>query len=123
MADMDRLADPALIIDNLGAFIYTKDRLGSYVFANAPVQELFGSGLAEIAGKDDSAFFDLERSNDLRVNDEEVMSDGVEVSRREVDIVAETGERRVFWTIKRPILDDAGTVIGMSGISFQIPDE
>ncbi len=117
------LSEPATILDELGAFVYTKDRAGRYVYANASVQQLFGSPLEGITGRDDSAFFDLERSNDLRRNDEQVMASGQEVAKREVDIVAETGERRVFWTIKRAVRDAEGDVAGMCGISIPIADD
>lgn len=123
MTAVPGLSEPDAILDALGAFIYTKDRAGRYVYANAPVQELLGSSLAGITGKDDAAFFDLDRSNDLRRNDEQVMSTGMDVSKREVDVVAETGERRVFWTIKRPIRDADGEVVGMCGISIEIAED
>lgn len=116
----DPLADASAVLDSLGVYVYTKDRDGNYVYANQPVQELFGHPLAEIVGKDDSAFFDLDRSNDLRRNDDAVMSSGETVHAREVDIVKETGEERIYWTIKNPIRNDAGEVIGLCGVSVDI---
>ena len=108
------------IVDALDAFIYSKDRDGNYTYANAHVRALFDADLADIVGKDDSHFFDLERSNVLRLNDEEVMRTGEPISREERDFVKETGEERVFWTVKSPLRDEAGQVNGMCGISIQM---
>lgn len=110
--------NPEAILNSLDAFVYAKDLDGNYTYANAAVCELFGAELADVVGKDDSAFFDLERSNVLRENDQEVMATGTSVSRQERDIVKETGQERIFWTVKSPIRDDAGQVVGMCGISI-----
>lgn len=112
--------DAQTLLDSLDAFAYCKDLEGNYTYANRAVQQLFGASLADIVGKDDSEFFDLERSNALRLNDQEVMSSGVSVSREERDVVAETGEELLFHTVKSPIRDASGNVIGMCGISVQL---
>ncbi len=111
---------PETILDALDVAVYSKDRQGRYTYANRMVQEIFGAPLSQILGQDDTAFFDLEESNDLRVNDEEVMSTGQAVARREVDVVKETGEERVYWTIKAPLRDPDGTVVGICGVSLDI---
>lgn len=114
---------PEIILDTLDVAVYSKDRQGRYTYANRMVQEIFGASLEEIVGQDDSEFFDLEVSNDLKVNDEAVMASGTAVSRRERDVVKETGEERVYWTIKAPLKDASGTVVGLCGISLDITDE
>ncbi|HEX5756956.1 MAG TPA: diguanylate cyclase, partial [Arenimonas sp.] len=40
--------------------------------------------------------------------------------REETNVIAETGETRVYWTIKLPLRDAAGRVTGMCGISSDI---
>lgn len=114
---------PETILDELDVAVYSKDRQGRYTYANRMVQEIFGASLEEIIGCDDSEFFDLEVSNDLKVNDEAVMASGTAVSRRERDVVKETGEERVYWTIKAPLKDAQGNVVGLCGISLDITDE
>ena len=107
-----------VVLDSLDGFVYSKDLDGNYTYANKAVQDLFGASLADIVGKDDSHFFDLEQSNALKVNDAEVMSSGQTVRREERDVIAETGEERVFWTVKSPIRDASGAIVGMCGISL-----
>jgi len=110
------------ILDTVPAAVYSKDLQGRYTYANAFVQELFGADLDTIVGQDDSAFFDLERSNVLRVNDEEVMRTGESISREELDVVKDTGEQRVYWTVKSPLRNDEGVIVGMCGISIDITE-
>ena len=113
-------ADALAILDSLDAFVYSKDLDGNYVYANRAVQSLFGASLDGIRGHDDSQFFDLEQSNELRVNDLKVIADGVTVRREEHDIVKETGEQRVYLTTKSPMRNASGELVGMCGISLDI---
>ena len=42
------------VLNNLGAYVFTKDTQGRYTFANQQVCELFGQPLADIIGRDDN---------------------------------------------------------------------
>ena len=113
-------ADALAILNALDAFVYSKDLDGNYVFANKAVQTLFGASLEGIRGRGDSHFFDLEQSNELRVNDQQVIAGGVTVQREEHDVIKETGEERVYLTTKGPLRNAAGEIVGMCGISLDI---
>lgn len=108
------------ILDALDVAVYAKDREGRYTYVNRYVRDLFRLPAAEILGKDDSHFFDLEQSNALKINDAEVMATGKAVEREERDVVKATGEERIYWTVKSPIRDAAGNVIGLTGMSVDI---
>lgn len=110
------------LLDLADAYAYIKDAAGRYVFANVKVQGLFGRPAAEIVGKDDAAFFDLTIADNLRVNDRLVIDGGQTLEREEINVVKATGERRTYWTVKTPIRDGAGRIIGMCGISTDITD-
>lgn len=114
--------DPQTILDTLDIAVYSKDREGRYTYANRMVRDIFGASLEEIVGKDDSAFFDLDVSNELRENDEEVMAAGVAVTRTEHDVIKETGEERVYLTVKAPVRDASGAVVGLCGVSIDITE-
>jgi len=113
---------PEQILDTLDAAVYAKDLDGRYTYANAAVQAIFGADLAGIIGKDDSAFFDLDQSDALRRNDREVIANGVAVRREERDIIKETGEERVYLTLKSPVRDGNGAIVGLCGMSIDITD-
>ncbi|RTE85851.1 MULTISPECIES: diguanylate cyclase [Gammaproteobacteria] len=110
------------VMDNVGAFIYIKDLEGRYLYANKKVQELFCAPLIEIQGKTDEAFFDLEISNELREVDRKVMESGQVQECEERNYVKESDEIRTYWSVKKPLFDDSGEIIGMFGISTDITD-
>ncbi|MEX0827941.1 MAG: PAS domain-containing protein, partial [Haliea sp.] len=110
------------ILDNVGAYVFTKDREGRYTFANVMVCELFGRTLEEVVGKTDESFFDLSISNELRENDLDVLQRGERVECEERNIVATTGEELIFWTVKIPLCDAGGSVQGLCGISTDITE-
>jgi diguanylate cyclase (GGDEF)-like protein/PAS domain S-box-containing protein len=110
------------VLDEMGAYIFTKDIHGCYTFANRKVLELFGFPLDQVLGKDDSHFFDLSISNELRVNDLRVMQHGEVIEQEETNVIRETGETRTYWSIKKPLRDASGLIIGMCGISSDITE-
>lgn len=108
------------VVNSTGAYIFTKDILGRYTYANNLVCELFGVSLGEIVGRDDSAFFDMDVSNELRINDRRVLEHGEKIEIEETNIVKTTGESRTYWTVKAPVRCPAGQIVGMCGISTDI---
>lgn len=114
--------EPKQVLDALDVAIYAKDAEGRYTFVNQYVCQLFGRPEAQILGHDDSHFFDLEQSNALKQNDAEVMASGRAVHREERDIVKSTGEERIYWTMKSPLRDASGKVVGLAGMSLDITE-
>ena len=110
-------------LDNVSAYIFMKDREGRYTYANKMVRELFDSSLEEIIGQDDSAFFSLDDSDEITVNDTYVMVNGVTIEKEERNVIMETGEVRYYWTIKKPLFDENNKVIGLNGISTDITEQ
>lgn len=110
------------ILDLVGAYVYTKDTAGRYTYANAMVCALFADTLDEVLGKTDENFFDLSVSDDLRQNDLRVLKYGERIEKEERNIIAATGEERIYWAVKQPIRDAAGTIVGLCGISTDITE-
>ena len=78
--------------------------------------------MENIVGKDDTYFFDLALTDDLRQNDRLVIDEGKIIEKEEQNIIKATGETRYYWTIKKPLFDDSGQIIGMCGISTDITE-
>ncbi len=110
------------ILDLVGAYVFTKDTAGRYTYANAMVCTLFADTLEEVLGKTDENFFDLTISDDLRRNDLRVLQHGERIETEERNIIAATGEERIYWAVKQPIRDAAGNIIGLCGISTDITE-
>lgn len=109
-------------LDHIGTYVYAKDLAGCYTYANQLVCDLFGAPLEEVVGKDDSHFFSLEQSNELRENDQLVMRQGQTVEAEERNVIAATGEIRYYMTVKKPLYDQDGKIIGMFGVSTDITE-
>ncbi|MBL0010913.1 MAG: PAS domain-containing protein [Nitrosomonas sp.] len=108
------------ILNQVGCYIYIKDRMGCYTYVNENVQDLLGTSVDNIIGRDDSDFFDLEASNDLKRNDCRVIESGETIKQEEKVILKATGERRIYQSVKQPIREDHGKIIGLCGISTDI---
>lgn len=109
-------------LDQVGAYIYTKDMQGRYAFANKLVCDLFGYPLHEVMGFTDEKFFDLSICNQLRLHDRRVLDLGERIESEETNIIATTGETRSYWSVKIPWRDADGKIAGMCGISTDITE-
>ena len=111
------------VLNNVGAFIYTKDLKGFYTYVNQAVLDLFDKKLEEVVGFDDSHFFDLDLSTQLNKNDKKVMFEGITVEREETNYIKSLKETRIYKAVKNPLYDTNGNIIGMCGVSTDITDE
>ncbi|WP_269532994.1 GGDEF domain-containing protein [Chitinimonas sp. BJYL2] len=110
------------VLDEIGAYVFTKDLDGRYTYVNRRVLELFGVTRDQVLGKDDRDFFDLDLSQQLRQNDLRVMQTGEVTESEETNVIRATGETRVYWSIKKPMRDAEGHIIGLCGISSDITE-
>jgi diguanylate cyclase (GGDEF)-like protein/PAS domain S-box-containing protein len=111
------------VLNSVDAFIYTKDLQGRYTYANQAVLDLFDKKLTDVIGFDDSHFFDLTLSRQLSENDNQVMINNIIVESEEKNFLKKKQETRIYKTIKKPLHDDCGGVVGMCGISTDITEE
>ncbi len=110
------------IFNETDAYLFTKDLAGRYTYANQAVLDLFGCTLAELQGQDDRAFFDLEFSDTIQHNDRLVLEQQLAIAQEEINYLKSTGEKRCYWTVKKPIHDKDGNLIGLCGISTDITE-
>lgn len=113
------------ILDAVGAYVYTTDKDGYYTYANQLVLDLLGGHpLTEVLGKAFSDFVDIGEAGDsLRDTDRRVLHDGESIFREERNFIPSTNEWRTYWSIKKPLLDESGAIIGMIGISHDITEK
>lgn len=111
------------VLNNIDAYIYTKDLTGKYTYANQAVLDLFGKKLTEVVGQTDAAFFDLNLSVQLQENDRRVMTEAIRVESEESNYIKAINQTCIYRVVKKPLFDDNGVVIGMCGISTDITAE
>jgi len=111
------------ILGNVGAYIYSKDINGRYTYVNQPVLKLFNKPLSQVIGFDDSHFFDLSLSQQLKDNDKKVMSEAKSIESEETNYIKGSKKIHIFRTVKSPLFDEKGKVIGVCGVSTDITQE
>lgn len=118
----ERLELLQAVLDEVGAYVFMKDLQGRYTFVNRLVQQLFNRPLADILGKDDSEFFDQAGSAQLFEHDRRVMQQGETLETEEVNFIKGSDEPRTYYTVKKPLRNAIGGIVGMCGISTDISE-
>jgi PAS domain S-box-containing protein len=107
------------ILDQTSAIVYLKNLEGKYLFVNKKFLEVFGRKPGEVLGRTDFDFIPEEIARTWRANDEQVVRNGAhleaEESARHFD-----GTVNRYVSVKFPLTDSLGKVIGVGGISSDI---
>ncbi len=113
-------------MDSINAHVYMKDMKGNYTFINKLAESLFGVEREKLAERkfSDSDFFDAETASMIREADRNVIENGeaVKVEEETWRMNPESGEResRYYISLKFPLREEDGTVIGLCGFSYDI---
>jgi diguanylate cyclase (GGDEF)-like protein/PAS domain S-box-containing protein len=106
-------------MNELSAFVYAKDLLGRYTFANRALHTLYRAPPNEILGFDDSRFWDVSRSGAIWHNDRRVIDEGVRLETEE-QLALPNNELRTYFSVKAPVRDARGRITGVAGVSTDI---
>ncbi len=105
------------LVDELPDQIYIKDPEGRYVFNNINYAKALGtSSPEEVVGKTDFEFYPQELAERYSVDEQEVISSGRSLVDDEESRVDEQGNRTWFSTIKVPLSDGSGEVVGLFSV-------
>lgn len=110
------------VMEHVGACVYVKDRHGRHVYANAAMCELYGVTWKQLRGRTDADFVDAPHALLLQETDRSVIESGRTVHEQE-EVVLLEGGRRTFWSVKVPLRDDGGRIVGVCGFSTEIAPE
>lgn len=100
--------------------VYVKDRQGRYLLVNSAAARMTGIPPAEILGRDDSALFPLDEARAVMEGDRQVIEAGE--PRTYEESVTLHGVRQTFLSVKGPVRDSLGQVIGLFGIARDITE-
>ena len=109
------------IIDMAPIGIYAKDISGHYVVANDKADELAGLQPGELVGLTDEAFLSPEELEVGQLSFDRVLEE--RTSHEREDTVEIGGETKTFKSIRFPLLDEAGEITAVGGISVDITAE
>jgi PAS domain S-box-containing protein len=126
-----RLSDLALrkseshlraLVNTIPDLIWLKNTNGVYLSCNPMFERFFGADENDIIGKTDYDYVDLELADFFRKNDKKAMEAGKPTTNEEWVTFADDGHRALLETIKSPIYDSDGTVLGVLGIGRDITE-
>ena len=110
------------LMQTLPDMIWLKDVKGTYLMCNARFEELYGATAKEIVGKTDYDFADKELADFFREKDKAALKAGKATTNEELVTFAHDGHTELVETIKSPLTDDEGKLIGILGIARDITD-
>lgn len=110
------------LIRTIPDLVWLKDPDGVFLSCNQRFEKFFGSAVAEIIGKTDYDFVDKELADFFRENDRAAMVSGKPTTNEEEVVFASDGHTEILETIKTPMYDDDGNLVGVLGIGRDITD-
>jgi len=108
------------LVQTIPDLIWLKDADGVFLSCNTMFERFFGAMEAEIVGKTDYDFTDPEQADSFREHDRTAMAAGKPSHNEEWITFADDGRRALLDTIKTPMFDETGNLIGILGIGRDI---
>lgn len=102
--------------------VWLKDKNGVYLECNFRFEQFSGFSKANLIGKTDYDFFDKELADFFRENDSIAIAAGKSVLNDEELTFASDGHIELVETIKTPLYDNKGQVLGVMGIGRDITE-
>ncbi len=110
------------LVQTIPDLIWLKDPEGIYLSCNPQFERFFGAKEADIVGKTDYDFVNTGIADFFRQKDREAMiADKPKVNEEWVSYPS-SGQRALLETIKVPMHDESGNLIGVMGISRDITE-
>lgn len=110
------------LVQTIPDLIWLKDKNGVYLSCNPIFERFFGAKETNIIGKTDYDFVDRELADSFVENDRKAMAAGKPTSSEEWITFADDGHRILLETIKTPMYDNTGILIGVLGIGRDITE-
>jgi PAS domain S-box-containing protein len=108
------------LVDTLPDLVWLKDPQGVYLSCNHRFESFFGVPEAKVVGKTDYDFLDREQADFFRANDAAAVAVGGPRVNEEEITFASDGHRELLETIKTPMFDTDGRLVGVLGIARDI---
>ena len=107
-------------LDAIPDLVWLKDVDGKFLSCNPQLERYFGASEAEIVGRTDYDFVDRQMADLFRENDRKALEVNRSRANEEWLTFATDGYRGLFETVKTPMWDRTGQLIGVLGIARDI---
>lgn len=108
------------LLQTIPDLVWLKNAEGVFLSCNPRFEQLFGAREADIVGKTDHDFVPAELADHFRDNDHAAIAAGGPRVNEEWVRFASDGHRELLETIKTPVYDEGGGVLGVLGIARDI---
>ncbi|MDO8988900.1 MAG: PAS domain S-box protein [Sideroxyarcus sp.] len=108
------------LVQAIPDMVWLKDEAGAYMSCNYRFEQFFGAKEADIIGKTDYDFVDREVADMFREHDRRAMLANKSTPNEEWLTFGADGYHGLFETIKTPMRDSQGRVIGVLGVARDI---
>jgi diguanylate cyclase (GGDEF)-like protein/PAS domain S-box-containing protein len=109
-------------VDTIPDLIWLKDVEGIYLACNPMFERFFGAKEAQILGKTDFDFVDAQLAQFFRDHDNMAMESGGSRNNEEFLTFADGSYEGLFDTVKTPMKNESGNVIGILGIARDVSE-
>ncbi|MBV6411756.1 MAG: PAS domain S-box protein [Burkholderiales bacterium] len=109
------------LVENIPQRVFYKDLQSRYLAVNRQYAADKGLTPGEIVGKDDFALSPPELAEKYRADDLRVMAGGKPQAHDET--IVREGQRHLIHTVKTPVRDDRGEVVGVCGIYEDVTEQ
>ena len=108
------------LIETIPDLVWMKDPEGKYLVCNPRFEQFFGAPQARIVGSTDYDFVSPELADFFREHDRQAMAAGQPCINEEWLTFASDGRRGLFETIKTPVRDGQGRLLGVLGVAREV---
>jgi two-component system, cell cycle sensor histidine kinase and response regulator CckA len=108
------------LVQTIPDLVWLKDPDGIYLTCNPRFERLFGAKESDIVGKTDYDFVDADLADFFRDHDLKAMDAGKPSINEEWITFADDGHRELLETVKTPMYDNDGSLVGVLGIARNI---
>lgn len=110
------------LLQTIPDLIWAKDPNGVFLTCNETFEQFYGAKEKEIVGKTDYDFVDEAQANFFREHDHKAAVAGKPTVNEEWVTFASNGKNVLLETIKTPMLDDQGNLLGVLGVARDITE-
>ena len=110
------------LVQTMPDIVWLKDPRGIYLSCNLRFEKFFGAKESDIVGKTDYDFVNPELADFFREKDQRAIAAGKPSINEEEVVFASDGHHEILETIKTPMYDDKGGLIGVLGLARDITE-
>ncbi|MEZ7198104.1 PAS domain S-box protein [Pseudodesulfovibrio karagichevae] len=110
------------LMETMPELVWVKDADGVYLFCNHRFERLYGAREADIVGHTDFDFVDADLAEFFRAHDRAAMESGKPCVNEEQVTYRDDGHVEYLETIKTPLYDSDGKLIGVLGVARDITE-